>query len=61
MSLAVANYEPRPQMPLTLRPVVTPGNNPQEYARRLKAKIANLNANGRPAPANRGIMLPGCK
>ncbi|RDL37043.1 ARID-like protein [Venustampulla echinocandica] len=61
MSLAVANYEPRPQMPLTLRPVITPGNNPVEFARRQKAKRDNLAAaSGRPAPAtNRGVMLPG--
>ncbi|KAH8684771.1 hypothetical protein BGZ60DRAFT_398282 [Tricladium varicosporioides] len=60
-SLAVANYEPRPQMPLTLRPVVTPGNNPVEFARREKIKRdAFAAANGKPPPSvNRGIMLPG--
>ncbi len=61
-SLAVVNYEPRPQMPLTLRPVVTPGNNPIEFAKRQKAlRDHELAKNGRlPAP-NQGIMLPGSK
>ncbi|KAF4637211.1 hypothetical protein G7Y89_g878 [Cudoniella acicularis] len=60
-SLAVANYEPRPQMPLTLRSVVTPGNNPIEFARRQKAKKDSLAlASGKPLPpVNKGIMLPG--
>jgi chromatin structure-remodeling complex subunit RSC9 len=62
-SLAVANYEPRPQMPLTLRPVITPGNNAVEFAKRQKImKDAALAASGRPpAPSKGGIMLPGCK
>jgi chromatin structure-remodeling complex subunit RSC9 len=61
MSLAVANYEPRPQMPLTLRPVITPGNNPTEFARRQKAlKDAAAAISGRaPAPVKGGVMLPG--
>ena len=60
MSQAVANYEPRPQMPLTLRPIVTPGNNPVEFARRMKVRKEQAAAGGRlPAPSNRGIMLPG--
>jgi len=60
-SLAVANYEPRPQMPLTLRPVVTPGNNPTEFARRKKAlHDAALAANGRP-PRKQDMVLPGSK
>jgi chromatin structure-remodeling complex subunit RSC9 len=62
-SLAVANYEPRPQMPLTLRPVITPGNNAAEFAKRQKLmKDAALAASGRaPAQGKGGIMLPGCK
>ncbi|KAE8453338.1 hypothetical protein EG329_011406 [Mollisiaceae sp. DMI_Dod_QoI] len=58
MSLAVANYEPRLYHPLTLRPVVTPGNNPGEFARRQKAlKDA---AAGKPLLSKQGgIMLPG--
>jgi chromatin structure-remodeling complex subunit RSC9 len=62
-SLAVANYEPRPQMPLTLRPVITPGNNAAEFAKRQKImRDAALAASGRaPAPSRGGVMLPGCK
>ncbi|KAF8858050.1 hypothetical protein BDZ45DRAFT_623031 [Acephala macrosclerotiorum] len=58
MSLAVANYEPRMYHPLTLRPVITPGNNPVEFARRQKAlKDA---AAGKPLVSKQGgIMLPG--
>lgn len=63
-SQAVERYEPRPQMPLTLRPVITPGNNAVEFARRQKAfrDAALMAAYARnPAPINRGVMLPGCK
>jgi chromatin structure-remodeling complex subunit RSC9 len=60
MSPTVTNYEPRPQMPLTLRPVITPGNNPVEWARRqrLMKEHAGM-ANGR-APAPK-VVLPGSK
>lgn len=60
MSVAVANYEPRPQMPLTLRPVITPGNNPVEFARRQKA-LSQVAANGRVTTATPRVMLPGSK
>ncbi|GAM84312.1 hypothetical protein ANO11243_023060 [Dothideomycetidae sp. 11243] len=53
----LANYEPRQQYPLTLKPVTTPANNPEYY--RLKRKqIEEANA---PSFAKRfkGIMLPG--
>jgi len=63
-SLAVDRYEPRPQMPLTLRPVITLGNNAHEFTRRQKmyrdAAMAAAYARN-PAPINRGVMLPGCK
>ncbi|KAI6715192.1 hypothetical protein PZA11_006023 [Diplocarpon coronariae] len=60
ISQAVANYEPRPQMPLTLRAVVTPGNAPGEFAKRQKAlKNAAAVAAGRVPAAPRGVMLPG--
>ncbi|TVY30982.1 Chromatin structure-remodeling complex subunit [Lachnellula hyalina] len=61
-SQAVERYEPRPQMPLTLRPVITPGNNAVEFSRRQKAyrDTALMAAYARtPAPLNRGVMLPG--
>lgn len=62
MSHAVATYEPRPQMPLTLRPVITPGNNLAEWTRRQKL-IKDYNQtgaiNGRP-PAPK-VVWPGCE
>jgi chromatin structure-remodeling complex subunit RSC9 len=60
MSLAVANYEPRPQMPLTLRPVITPGNNPVEFARREKAK-SQVAMNGKIPTQTPRVMLPGSR
>lgn len=58
MSMAVTNYEPRPQMPLTLRPVITPGNNPAEFARRQRAQAQN-STNSKPASSMQRLMLPG--
>src|SRR5436190_21862583 len=54
MSFTIANYEPRPQMPLTLRPVVTPGNNPGLFPR-------EGGRTGRGATNFKGLMLPGSK
>lgn len=58
MSLSFSSYEPRPQMPLTLRGVITPGNNPglfkerQRLAREAKARVK--------VPAEtKGMMKPG--
>ncbi|PQE05184.1 rsc complex subunit rsc9 protein [Rutstroemia sp. NJR-2017a BBW] len=61
MSLAVANYEPRLQMPLTLRPIVTPGNNPSEFARRQKAlkEAAAAELSSKSTSVPKGMMLPG--
>jgi chromatin structure-remodeling complex subunit RSC9 len=59
LSQIVANYEPRPQLPLTLRPVITPANNPTEFQRRqrlLRDQVAV--ASGKSAQSQR-IMLPG--
>lgn len=63
MSQAVANYEPRPQMPLTLRPVLTPANNPAEFARRQRAlrEVAAANAGAAKPAASQRMMLPGSK
>lgn len=58
MSPAVTNYEPRPQMPLTLRQVITPGNNPAEFARRQRA-LALAQTNGKPTASPPKLMLPG--
>lgn len=63
-SIAVDRYEPRPQMPLTLRPVITLGNNAVEFSRRQKAyrdAAAMAQYERNPAPITRGVMLPGCK
>jgi chromatin structure-remodeling complex subunit RSC9 len=59
-STAVANYEPRPQMPLTLRPVYTPGNNPIEFARREKVlRDAQTGRIDRAGAVSRGVEPPG--
>lgn len=59
-SASVTNYEPRPQHALTLRPVITPGNNAAEFKRR--EQIAKAQAAGKTAPSrNVGILLPGSK
>ncbi|MCJ1392901.1 Chromatin structure-remodeling complex protein rsc9 [Xylographa bjoerkii] len=59
-SFSIANYEPRIQVPLTLRPVLTPGNNPAMFRERLKkireAQAAKL---GKTPPSYKGMMLPG--
>jgi chromatin structure-remodeling complex subunit RSC9 len=57
-SYIVTNYEPRPQMPLTLRPVITPGYNAAEWAR-LQRAVAAANTGAKPQPPR--IMLPGSK
>lgn len=58
MSMTVTNYEPRPPMPLTLRSVMTPGNNFVEFNRRRVA--AEAIAQGKPAVSRQsGPMLPG--
>jgi chromatin structure-remodeling complex subunit RSC9 len=57
----VDNYEPRPQMPLTLRPVITPGNNPTEFARRQKAtkEAAATVKHEKSSVSTKGVILPG--
>lgn len=59
MSFSVANYEPRQQMPLTLRSVVTPGNNLGLFKERQKmardAKIPQLED----TMSQKGMMKPG--
>ena len=59
MSYIVANYEPRQQTALSLRPVVTPSNNPTEFIqrRRLLKQQAALKSGSQRIPP--GIMLPG--
>ncbi|KAL9634765.1 MAG: hypothetical protein Q9164_003894 [Protoblastenia rupestris] len=57
-AFSIANYEPRTQMPLTLRPIVTPSNNyPLFQAQIKKLRDAKLAALGL-APSN-SVMKPG--
>jgi len=66
VAAALDGYEPKQQFPLTLRPVITPGNNPDQFKASQKAlRDAILAARSRDSPANAislvGMMLPGCK
>ncbi|KAL9127554.1 MAG: hypothetical protein Q9217_003596 [Psora testacea] len=57
-AFSIANYEPRPQMPLTLRPIMTPSNNyPLFQAQIKKMRDAKLAALGL-APST-SVMKPG--
>lgn len=45
----IENYEPRPSMPLTLRPLVTPGSNPDVfYQRKAMSKLATIQRTPQP-------------
>lgn len=56
-SSTLASYEPSQSYPLSLKPVVTPSNNPEYYRNERKRK---LEANAGPlARKYRNIMLPG--
>ncbi|KAI6249386.1 Chromatin structure-remodeling complex subunit rsc9 [Erysiphe necator] len=61
ISSTVTNYEPRSQIPLTLRPIITPANNPIEFARRKKILEENrkTQGSGRTQRQNKGVILPG--
>ena len=56
-SMTLANYEPRQQYPLSLKPVTTPGNNPEHY--KLKRKQQQDAAASHVAKKYKGLMLPG--
>ena len=60
-SFSISNYEPRVQMPLTLRSVLTPGNNHPVFHEKMKQiqdiRAFNLGLKAGAAPA--GMMLPG--
>lgn len=61
-SFNVANYEPRLQMPLTLRGVVTPGNNPSLFKERQRiAREAKAAQSGKVSSSTKGMMKPGGK
>ena len=57
VSMTLANYEPRPQLPLTLKPVTTPANNPEYFSQ--KRSRAKDDVAGRAAQKHKGMMLPG--
>ncbi|KAI9714161.1 MAG: hypothetical protein M1812_006489 [Candelaria pacifica] len=60
MSSIIANYEPKPQMPLTLRPVITPAYSITQFKERQKAlKDAAAAKAGKDEPSYKGLMLPG--
>lgn len=57
---SVNTYEPRPQIPMTLRPVMTPGNNPPAFKANLKRlRDANRVLLGITSPPTLGLMKPG--
>ncbi|KAF6230863.1 hypothetical protein HO173_010979 [Letharia columbiana] len=57
---AIANYEPRPQMPLTLRPIMTPSYNAAMFEERQKlARMARKVELGLISPSTKGMMKPG--
>ena len=59
-SFTIANYEPRPQMPLTLRPIVTPSYNAAMFEERQKlARLAKKVELGLISPSTKGMMKPG--
>lgn len=59
---SLANYEPKQQVPLTLRPVVTPGNNPELFKANQKQLRDAYQARTSRAPLlTKGMMLPGSK
>ena len=65
-SFSIQNYEPRAQMPLTLRPLSTPSTAPvlfKEKVRKIReAQLAKMIRDS-PVPINnsRGMMLPGSR
>jgi chromatin structure-remodeling complex subunit RSC9 len=52
----VMAYEPRPAIPVNLKPVVTPSNNPQAFRKQRQNEM--VNRKNRPVPMS-GMMLPG--
>lgn len=56
-SMTLANYEPRQQYPLSLKPVTTPANNPEYY--KFKRKQQQDADASHVAKKYKGLMLPG--
>ncbi|KAI9708578.1 MAG: Chromatin structure-remodeling complex protein rsc9 [Bogoriella megaspora] len=55
-SMTLANYEPRPQLPVTLKPVATPASNPEHFTQKRKAREELSRG---PVTKHKGMMLPG--
>lgn len=56
----LANYDPRPPNPLTLRPVITPRNNPTLFRERVRGSREAVDGRqGNSSAGNRGVILPG--
>lgn len=62
-SFSINSYEPRPPIPMTLRPLPTPGSNPIAFAERVKrVKESHAARAGQGSLQSKpGIMLPGSK
>lgn len=59
-SFAIQNYEPRPPTALTLRPIVTPSNNPAMFQEKQRiAREARRAELGLVSPSTKGMMKPG--
>ena len=59
-NFSISNYEPRMQMPLTLRPVVTPSNNLPVFQEKIKQlQDARATQLGLKTAPPLGMMLPG--
>lgn len=59
---AIQNYEPPPRTALTLRPIMTPGNNPAHFREnQRRAREARKVELGLVSPTIKGMMKPGGK
>ena len=57
---SITNYEPRAQIPMTLRPITTPGNNHPAFKAQLKrARDQKRILLGITSPPTQGMMKPG--
>ncbi|KAF2804713.1 RSC complex subunit Rsc9 [Mytilinidion resinicola] len=57
-AMTIANYEPRAPLPSSVKPVVTPGNNPDHF-KNLRNKLLTANKPSRGIQPYKGMMLPG--
>lgn len=60
-SFTIANYEPKPLVPLTMRSVVTPGNNPLLFQRQKLSANPHLAKEDKASHIQKGVMLPGSR